>query len=147
MIAEAGLSALWIAAALALLQLALGALALARGNDDIAPAIAPVAVVQAAAVAISFLCLVAVFMRSDMSVLLVASFAACLSLIQLVKRMLGIPLRTSDQLEFEADWTSADHLMYYNRSRAAPADPRRSAQRGPGAVRRHVAYRRWRHGL
>lgn len=72
MIAEAGLAALWVAAALALCQLVLGALALGRRMIDLAPAVAPVAVMQAALVTVAFLCLVAVFVRSDMSVLLVA---------------------------------------------------------------------------
>ncbi len=73
MIAEAGLAALWLAAALALLQLVMGALALGRSFKGLAPAIAPVAVCQAMLVAVSFACLIAVFARSDMSVLLVAS--------------------------------------------------------------------------
>ncbi len=73
MIAEAGLAALWLAFAMALYQFALGALAVGRGQTALAPAIVPVAVIQAVAVAVSFACLIAVFMRSDMSVLLVAS--------------------------------------------------------------------------
>ena len=74
MIAEAGMAALWLAAALALAQLVLGALALQpRGAATFAPAIAPVAVVQAALVSLAFACLIAVFVRSDMSVLLVAA--------------------------------------------------------------------------
>ena len=73
MIAEAGLAALWLAAAMALAQLALGMLALARGREALAPAIAPVAVTQAGFVAIAFACLILLFARSDMSVLLVAS--------------------------------------------------------------------------
>src|SRR2546423_571755 len=73
MIAEAGLAALWLAAALALLQLALGALALGPERRDLAPALVPIAVLQAGLVAISFFCLVAVFARSDMTVLLVAA--------------------------------------------------------------------------
>ena len=73
MIAEAGLAALWLAAAMALFQLALGALALGRQQASLAPAIAPVTVVQAVLVLVSFFCLLATFMRSDMSVLLVAA--------------------------------------------------------------------------
>jgi len=72
MIAEAGLAALWLAAALAFLQFGLGALAIWRRQDSLVPAIAPVAVVQAVLVAAAFLCLIVVFARSDMSVLLVA---------------------------------------------------------------------------
>ena len=73
MIAEAGLAALWLAAAMALYQLALGILALLPGRQALAPAIVPAALVQAGLVALSFGCLVAVFARSDMSVLLVAA--------------------------------------------------------------------------
>jgi len=72
-IAEAGLAALWLAAVMALLQLALGALALGRGHAALSPAIQPVAVVQAVLVSVAFACLIAVFVRSDMSVLLVAA--------------------------------------------------------------------------
>lgn len=72
MIAEAGLAALWMAACLALLQLGLGALALNPRQGTLAPAILPVALLQAVFCGIAFICLVAVFLRSDMSVLLVA---------------------------------------------------------------------------
>ncbi|MEP7221981.1 MAG: heme lyase CcmF/NrfE family subunit [Novosphingobium sp.] len=73
MIAEAGLAALWLAATLALLQFALGALVVGRGQLGLAPAIVPVTVVQAGLVAVAFFCLIAVFAQSDMSVLLVAT--------------------------------------------------------------------------
>lgn len=73
MIAETGLAALWLAAALTLLQLVLGALVLAARRASLASAIAPVAVAQAMLVAIAFACLIAVFARSDMTVLLVAA--------------------------------------------------------------------------
>ena len=78
MIAEAGLAALWLAAAMALVQLALGMLALGSaaktpGGQGLAAAIAPVAVAQAALVGLAFFCLIALFARSDMSVLLVTS--------------------------------------------------------------------------
>ena len=72
MIAEAGLAALWFAAALALAQLVLGALATSAARADMRASIAPVAIVQALFAVIAFFCLIAVFMRSDMSVLLVA---------------------------------------------------------------------------
>jgi cytochrome c-type biogenesis protein CcmF len=71
-IAEAGLAALWLAAAMALFQLLAGVLAL-RGQKSLAGAIAPVAVLQSVLVTVSFGCLIALFARSDMSVLLVAS--------------------------------------------------------------------------
>ena len=73
MLAEAGLAALWMAAALALLQCAMGALALTRRHVDVGRGVAPVATAQAVAVMVAFACLVGVFMRSDMSVQLVVS--------------------------------------------------------------------------
>ncbi len=73
MIAEAGLAALWLAAAMALAQLVLGALALRSPGHGLMPSIAPVAVAQAGLVGFAFLCLIALFARSDMSVLLVAT--------------------------------------------------------------------------
>ncbi len=72
MIAEAGLAALWIAAALAALQLALAALSVARRDPDVVAGVRPVAVVQALVVALAMALLIALFVRSDMSVLLVA---------------------------------------------------------------------------
>ncbi len=76
MIAEAGLAALWFAAALALLQLVTAGLGLrmqasASGGDLIA-AVRPVAIVQGLLAALSFALLVTLFVQSDMSVLLVA---------------------------------------------------------------------------
>ncbi len=73
MIAEAGLAALWLGAAMALAQFVLGLLALRPAQAALGRAIAPVAVVQGVFVGLSFACLIAVFARSDMSVLLVAS--------------------------------------------------------------------------
>ncbi len=72
MIAEAGLAALWLAAAMALFQLVLGSLAVGRKLTALSPAIVPVAIIQAVLVLLAFFCLIAVFARSDMSVLLVA---------------------------------------------------------------------------
>lgn len=46
MIAEAGLAALWLAASLALLQLALAAIGLAGGKSELLGAVRPVAVAQ-----------------------------------------------------------------------------------------------------
>lgn len=73
MIAEAGLAALWLAGALTLAQLVLGGLALRTRGSGIAEAIVPVSILQAVLVSTSFACLIALFVRSDMSVLLVAS--------------------------------------------------------------------------
>ncbi|HVJ00057.1 MAG TPA: heme lyase CcmF/NrfE family subunit [Sphingomonas sp.] len=101
MIAEAGLAALWFAAALALLQLVLAAMGVratrvpaeagAQSREDDVPdswtpafageqgvaaqllaAVRPVAIVQGALAALAMALLIAVFVRSDMSVLLVA---------------------------------------------------------------------------
>jgi cytochrome c-type biogenesis protein CcmF len=72
MIAEAGLAALWLAAALAALQLLMAALAV-RGHEEVIAAVRPVAVVQGALIALAMLLLVVVFAKSDMSVALVAT--------------------------------------------------------------------------
>ncbi|MEQ1547056.1 MAG: heme lyase CcmF/NrfE family subunit [Chakrabartia sp.] len=73
MIAEAGLAALWLAAAMALLQFALGALGLTQRHEAVKSAVAPVAVAHALLTGMAFICLVTLFLRSDMSVLLVAT--------------------------------------------------------------------------
>ena len=72
MIAEAGLAALWLAAALAALQLLMAALAV-RGHEEVIAAVRPVAVVQGALIAVAMLLLLVVFAKSDMSVALVAT--------------------------------------------------------------------------
>jgi cytochrome c-type biogenesis protein CcmF len=72
-IAEAGLAALWIAAALALLQLFLGASALRPGGEGLERGVRPIAIVQAVLVGISFLALIQLFLRTDLSVALVAA--------------------------------------------------------------------------
>ncbi|HZF44303.1 MAG TPA: heme lyase CcmF/NrfE family subunit [Sphingomonadaceae bacterium] len=71
MIAEAGLAALWLAAALSLLQLVAGGLAV-RGVD-VASLVRPVAVAQGALAAFAFAALMLVFARTDLSVALVAA--------------------------------------------------------------------------
>ncbi|MEM8918623.1 MAG: heme lyase CcmF/NrfE family subunit [Pseudomonadota bacterium] len=76
MIAEAGLIALWLAAGLALLQLALGGIGLTAGRTDLLKAIRPVAVAQGGLVTLSFLLLIWLFLRSDMSVALVVKNSA-----------------------------------------------------------------------
>ena len=80
MIAEMGLAALWLAAALAALQLAMAVAGLRASSDAsgearaaFLAAVRPVAVVQGALAALSFACLILVFLRSDMSVSLVAA--------------------------------------------------------------------------
>ncbi|MEQ8742820.1 heme lyase CcmF/NrfE family subunit [Parasphingorhabdus sp.] len=76
MIAETGLIALWLAAALALLQFALGAIGLRAEREDYFSAIRPVAVAQGLFVSLSFLLLIWLFLRSDMSVRLVVMNSA-----------------------------------------------------------------------
>ena len=73
MIAEAGLAALWLAAALAALQLLLGASALRRGDLTMLGAVRPVAVTQAVLTAFAFGALILVFLRTDLSVALVVA--------------------------------------------------------------------------
>ncbi|GAB5481794.1 MAG: heme lyase CcmF/NrfE family subunit [Parasphingorhabdus sp.] len=73
MIAEAGLIALWLAASMAFLQFALCTIGLVKGQDEFFAAIRPVAIAQGVLVALSFLLLVWLFVRSDMSVKLVVA--------------------------------------------------------------------------
>jgi cytochrome c-type biogenesis protein CcmF len=72
-IAEAGLAALWLAAAMSLLQLLFGVLALRGGGEDVLRAVRPVAVAQAALAGLAFLLLIQLFLRTDLSVALVAA--------------------------------------------------------------------------
>ena len=72
MIAELGLAALWLAAALALLQLVAGALALTERGGSLAAVVRPSAIVQGTLALIAFLALIAVFAGTDLSVKLVA---------------------------------------------------------------------------
>jgi len=73
MIAEFGLAALWLAAALALLQLIAGGLALRNGGSDLAGIVRPAAVVQGLLALASFLALIWLFCETDLSVKLVAA--------------------------------------------------------------------------
>jgi cytochrome c-type biogenesis protein CcmF len=72
MIAEFGLAALWLAAALAGLQLLAGALALSLRGEPLATVVRPVAVVQGLLALTSFAALIVLFCRTDLSVKLVA---------------------------------------------------------------------------
>ncbi|HEY1604686.1 MAG TPA: heme lyase CcmF/NrfE family subunit [Allosphingosinicella sp.] len=72
MIAEAGLGALWLAASLSLLQLFFGFAALKPPAAELARSVRPIAIAQAAAVVIAFFCLIDLFLRTDLSVRLVA---------------------------------------------------------------------------
>src|SRR3546814_1765693 len=72
MIAELGLALLWIAAALACLSLVAGTLFLRGGSRDLAALVRPASVAQGVLTAAAFGLLIALFVRSDMSVELVA---------------------------------------------------------------------------
>ena len=71
MIAELGLALLWIAAALACLSLVAGILYVRTGKDDLAALVRPASVAQGVLTAAAFGLLIALFVRSDMSVELV----------------------------------------------------------------------------
>ncbi len=73
MIAELGLAALWLAAALAMLQLLAGALALREGGAQLASLVRPAAIVQGVLAITAFAALVYLFAVTDLSVKLVAS--------------------------------------------------------------------------
>ncbi len=74
MIAEAGLAALWMAAALAMLQFILAFFGLVKGgNEALLEGVRPAAVVQAVFVALALALLILCFLNSDMSVRLVAT--------------------------------------------------------------------------
>jgi cytochrome c-type biogenesis protein CcmF len=78
MIATLGLAALWLSAALALLQFVTGAVSMpsvrqASASNGAARSVELLAIAQAAMITASFFCLIAVFARSDMSVLLVVT--------------------------------------------------------------------------
>lgn len=73
MIAEFGLVCLWLAAALAGLQLVAGLLGLRPGMEGLSVLTRPAALVQALLCAVSFLTLVTLFARTDLSVALVAA--------------------------------------------------------------------------
>jgi len=72
MIAELGLAALWLAAALAGLQLLAGVLGMRANGGELAALVRPAAVVQALLCALAFGCLLLLFARTDLSVALVA---------------------------------------------------------------------------
>jgi len=72
-IAEFGLAALWLAAALALLQLIAGAVALRVPGEGLGGLVRPVAVVQGVLALVAFSALIWVFAETDLSVKLVAA--------------------------------------------------------------------------
>ena len=73
MIAELGLAALWLAAVLALLQLAGGVLGVRDTNHVLAALVRPSAILQGILALASFAILLLLFLRTDLSVLLVAT--------------------------------------------------------------------------
>jgi len=73
MIAEAGLALLWLAAALSLLQLVLGWAALRPDGEGLLRMVRPVAVAQGLLAGLAFLALIWLFLRTDLSVRLVAA--------------------------------------------------------------------------
>jgi len=72
MIAELGLAALWLAAALSVLQLVAGALGQRENSGELATLVRPAAVIQGVLAGISFVMLLWLFARTDLSVKLVA---------------------------------------------------------------------------
>jgi cytochrome c-type biogenesis protein CcmF len=73
LIAETGLALLWLAAALSLLQLVLGWAALRPEGQRLLRIVRPVAVAQGVVVGLAFLALIWLFLRTDLSVKLVAA--------------------------------------------------------------------------
>ena len=73
MIAELGHAALWLATALAILQMVGGALGMRTGNEAIVALARPAAVVQAFLATLSFLLLLYAFAITDLSLKLVAT--------------------------------------------------------------------------
>ena len=72
MIAEIGLAALWLAAALAALHLLGGFLGASGGKGELNGLVRPAAVLQALLCGVAFICLLWVFAITDLSVKLVA---------------------------------------------------------------------------
>jgi cytochrome c-type biogenesis protein CcmF len=73
MIANFGLAALWLAAALAALQFVAGTLSLTRRGEGLAALVRPAATVQGVLAALAFAALIVLFCQTDLSVKLVAT--------------------------------------------------------------------------
>jgi cytochrome c-type biogenesis protein CcmF len=73
LIAETGLALLWLAASLSLLQLVLGWAALRPGGEALLRIVRPVAVAQGVLAGLAFAALIWLFLRTDLSVKLVAA--------------------------------------------------------------------------
>ena len=76
MIAEFGLAALWLAAALAALQVGLGIAGVRNGDAEAMAGVRGVAVAQAVLIVLAFASLLLLFARTDLSVALVAANSA-----------------------------------------------------------------------
>ena len=72
MIAELGLAVLWMAAALAILQLFAAVVTLRPGGAALGAMVRPLAVMQGVFVALAFAALITLFLQTDLSVKLVA---------------------------------------------------------------------------
>lgn len=81
------------------------------------------------------------------AVFLAASLFVSLQLVQIIKRLLGIPLY-ADQPSAEPEWTSADHLTFYNGERPDEQTGlwRRPEWPGSRAGRGLSGSHHWRHG-
>ena len=82
-----------------------------------------------------------------MAIFMTASLVICLQLIQIVKRILGIPLYSDIDAPIE-EWSSADHLSFYNSERPDEQVGQWNVSQWPGsrAGRGLSGYHRWRHG-
>ena len=100
MIAEFGLAALWLAAALAGLQLLAGFAGLREGGEGLAALARPAAVVQALLCALAFGALLLLFARTDLSVALVArtSHSAKPFIKKFTQRLIGLAGQISASL-------------------------------------------------
>ncbi|MFO0975519.1 MAG: prepilin peptidase [Planctomycetaceae bacterium] len=81
-----------------------------------------------------------------MGVFMFVALMASLQLIQIVKRIFGIA-RPADEL-LEGEWSSADHLMYYNGERPDEQTGQWSRSNWPGqrTGQGTSQYHQWRHG-
>ncbi len=82
-----------------------------------------------------------------MAVFMVVSLLASLYIVQLMKRILGIPLGP-EEFPDDGGWTSADHLTYYNSERTDQQVGQWSTPLWPGVRSGQglSSYHQWRHG-
>ncbi len=81
------------------------------------------------------------------AVFMTSSLVVCLQLLQIMKRLLGIPLHPPDVAP-EDIWTSADHLFYYNNERPDEQTGQWSVTQWPGSRsgRGQAGYHNWKSG-